>query len=203
LPLWVLGSNSEGHLTAVQDFPNHIGIDGDREALEFSKGRLEQLDMRMDRDLELSIYDVVNGYSQTELEYIFREYGEVSQFKRLAQTIVEARSRKAIESGRELSQIISSTIWGGRVHPATLPFQAIRIEVNSELQEIEGLLDILEHKGRNGELSGAVVSLITFHSLEDRLVKLLFKKPITASQEELKLNPRSRSAKLRSFRFNK
>ncbi len=188
----------------------------------------DTLDMRMDRDASLSAFDVVNGYSRDRLEYILDNYGEVRAYKKLTLAIIEARALAPISSARELSKIAKSVIpLGGKIHPATLMFQAIRIEVNNELGEIEGLLDALEAKHYIGE----VVSLISFHSLEDRLVKNRFKKwsnrcicdplamrctcskdnalgkalsskPITASKEELRLNPRSRSAKLRSFKFN-
>ena len=189
----------------------------------------ETLDMRMDASSELSAYEVVNHYPKEKLEYIFDAYGEVRSFKRLASAIVEARAQAPINSARELSEIAKTIIpAGGKIHPATLMFQAIRIEVNNELGEIEGLLDALEKKHVKGE----VVSLISFHSLEDRLVKNRFKKwgqacicdpqamrctcgknhalgkafsskPVTATKKELKINPRSRSAKLRSFRFKK
>ena len=189
----------------------------------------ETLDMRMDATSELSAYEVVNNYPQDKLEYIFDTYGEVRSFKRLASAIVQARAKAPINSAIELSNIAKTIIpSGGKIHPATLMFQAIRIEVNNELGEIEGLLDAIEKKHVKGE----VVSLISFHSLEDRLVKNRFKKwaqacicdphairctcgknhalgkalsskPVTATKEELKINPRSRSAKLRSFRFKK
>jgi len=191
----------------------------------------ETLDMRMDSLAELSAYEVVNHYPQDKLEYILNHYGEVRSYKRVAAAIVEARSKKNIESGKELSDIICEVLpKGGKIHPATLSFQGIRIEVNNELGEIEGLLDVLEEKYNAGELSGTIVSLITFHSLEDRLVKnrykkwstacicdaqamrctcgknhqlgkMLVRKPITATKEELKINARSRSAKLRTFIF--
>jgi len=189
----------------------------------------ETLDMRMDSSSALSAYEVVNEYSQDKLEYIFDAYGEVRSYRKLAGAVVEARSTAPIKSAKELSEIAKTIIpAGGKIHPATLMFQAIRIEVNNELGEIEGLLDALEAKHTKGE----VVSLISFHSLEDRLVKNRFKKwsqacicdpqamrctcgknhaigkalsskPVTATKEELKINPRSRSAKLRSFRFKK
>ena len=187
----------------------------------------ETLDMRMDSTATLSAYEVVNDYSQDKLEYIFDTYGEVRSYRKLAAAVVEARVKAPIKSAIELSEIAKTIIpSGGKIHPATLMFQGIRIEVNNELGEIEGLLDAIEAKHYEGE----VVSFITFHSLEDRLVKNRFKKwattcicdqqamrctcgknhalgkallrkPITASKEELKTNPRSRSAKLRSFRF--
>ncbi len=188
----------------------------------------DTLDMRMDASAELSAYEVVNEYSKDKLEYIFNNYGEVRSYRKLAGKVIEARSKEPIKSAKELSEIAKEVIPSGKIHPATLMFQAIRIEVNSELAEIEGLLDALEDK----HIEGEVVSLITFHSLEDRLVKNRFKKwssqcicdsqamrctcgknnaigkplvkkPITATKEELKLNPRSRSAKLRSFKFSK
>lgn len=189
----------------------------------------ETLDMRMDNSAKLTAYDVVNNYSLSELEYIFKNYGEIKRFKELANLIIQERSKQPICSAKALSEIALKVLpKGGKIHPATLLFQAIRIEVNNELGEIEGLLDSLEASHTEGE----IVSLITFHSLEDRLVKnrftkwskecicddmamrctcgknhalgyMLNKKPITASLEELKYNPRSRSAKLRTFCFTK
>ncbi len=189
----------------------------------------DTLDMRMDATASLSAYQVVNEYPQDKLEYIFDAYGEVRLYKALARAVIESRAIAPIQSAKELSEIAKSVIpAGGKIHPATLMFQGIRIEVNNELGEIEGLLDALEKQHHKNE----VVSLISFHSLEDRLVKNRFKKwssacicdalvmrctcgknhaigkafsskPTTATKEELHLNPRSRSAKLRSFRFNK
>jgi len=185
------------------------------------------LDMRMDSSASLSAYEVVNEYPKDKLEYILHHYGEVKNYKKVAQAIINARVHSPIKSAKELSDIIVLVSHkGGKIHPATLAFQGIRIEVNDELGEIERLLDFLEANHSSGE----IVSLITFHSLEDRLVKNRFKKwerecicdadamrctcgknhalgksltrkPITASKDELKINPRSRSAKLRSFRF--
>lgn len=189
----------------------------------------ERLDMRMDSDAALSAYEVVNSYDRSKLEYILDHYGEVRSYRKLAGAIIEARSKVPIQSAKELSAIAQEVLpKGGKIHPATLLFQAIRIEVNNELGEIEGLLDALEQM----KPSGAIISLITFHSLEDRLVKkrfrewakacicdphairctcgknhslgkVLTRKPLTASKEELRSNPRSRSAKLRSFQFKK
>ena len=135
----------------------------------------ETLDMRMDASSPLSAYEVVNEYPQDKLEYIFDTYGEVRSYRKLAGAVVEARAKAPIKSAKELSEIAKSVIpAGGKIHPATLMFQAIRIEVNNELGEIEGLLDALEAKHTKGE----VVSLISFHSLEDRLVKNRFKKVV-------------------------
>lgn len=185
------------------------------------------LDMRMDKDESFSAYDVVNGYSAQKLEYIFKNYGEIREYIELTNAIVEKRSIKPISSALELSKIISTVIPKyGKINPSTLAFQAIRIEVNGELSQIENLLDAIEER----YFAGEIVSFITFHSLEDRLIKNRFtkwskncicdemairctcgnnhsmgkplnKKPITATLEELKYNPRSRSAKLRSFCF--
>jgi 16S rRNA (cytosine1402-N4)-methyltransferase len=185
--------------------------------------------MRMDASSPLSAHEVVNEYTQDKLEYIFDAYGEVRSYRKLAAAVIEARAKAPIKSAKELSEVAKLVIPpGGKIHPATLMFQGIRIEVNNELGEIEGLLDALEAK----HIKGEVVSLISFHSLEDRLVKNRFKKwstacicdpqamrctcgknhaigkalsskPVTATKEELKVNPRSRSAKLRSFRFKK
>jgi len=187
----------------------------------------DTLDMRMDSSSKLSAYDVVNSYDAEKLEYIFANYGEIIQARELSQAIINARIESKITSAKELSDIIVKTLPKfGKIHPATLAFQAIRIEVNNELGEIEALLDELEISHNNGE----IVSLITFHSLEDRLVKNRFqkwskncicdsramrctcgnnhaigkivtKKPIIASEQEVKMNPRSRSAKLRVFSF--
>ncbi|HQR73791.1 MAG TPA: 16S rRNA (cytosine(1402)-N(4))-methyltransferase RsmH [Sulfurovum sp.] len=187
----------------------------------------DTLDMRMDASSDLSAYDVINGYTQERLEYIFDAYGEIPAYKKLAAAIVDARAHAPIDSAKALSEIAKTVLpFAGKIHPATLMFQAVRIEVNNELGQIEGLLDALENKHVKAE----VVSLISFHSLEDRLVKnrfkkwsqacicdsaalrctcggknalgkTLFSKPKTATALELKANPRSRSAKLRSFRF--
>lgn len=219
---------SEAPLMAVlADFGvSSLQLDKKERGFSFTS---ENLDMRMDASSALCAYEVVNTYTKDKLEYIFDAYGEVRSYKKLASAVVEARAQAPINSAKELSQIAKTVIpAGGKIHPATLMFQAIRIEVNNELGEIEGLLDALEKKHTKNE----VVSLISFHSLEDRLVKNRFKKwgqacicdpqalrctctknnalgkafsskPVTATKEELKVNPRSRSAKMRSFRFKK
>jgi len=222
----VLPTLEEAPVTALlADFGvSSLQLDKKERGFSFAS---ETLDMRMDAAAPLSAYEVVNTYPKEKLEYIFDNYGEIRSFKKLAAAVVEARAKAPIESANALSEIAKKVLpSGGKIHPATLMFQAIRIEVNNELGEIEGLLDAIEAKHYKGE----VVSLITFHSLEDRLVKNRFKrwstdcicephamrctcgknhalgkmlsrKPVTASREELKRNPRSRSAKLRSFRF--
>ena len=183
------------------------------------------LDMRFDTNSEFTAYDVVNFYPEEDLVRIFSEYGEERFSKRIAKAITEARKNKKIETTLELSDLIikSTPKIKSAVHPATRVFQAIRIEVNHELQNVKNtlndVLDLLEF--------GAIISVISFHSLEDRIVKHLFKyhsqrchcdknqmvckcpppvlelvnkKPIMASAEEIKENPPSRSAKLRIAR---
>jgi 16S rRNA (cytosine1402-N4)-methyltransferase len=162
------------------------------------------LDMRMDPEGELTAETVVNRYSESELARIFHEYGEERRSRQVAKAIVEARRRKRIRTTAELVEVIKPVATKGRLHPATLCFQALRIVVNDELGQLERGLQGAIDRMRPGARMGA----ISFHSLEDRIVKNVFrdargrlkiltKKPITASAEETKKNPRSRSAKLR------
>jgi len=183
----------------------------------------EVLDMRMDQNQELSAYEVVNNYSQNDLEYILKEYGEVREYKKVASLILKNRP---FSSAKELSMMLEKNMSRGKIHPATLPFQAIRIEVNKELDVLGELFDSLE----KAQLHDCVVAIISFHSLEDRIVKnyfkkwstkcicpshvmrcecgnnndkgkVLTKKPIIPTKEEIKINPRSRSSKMRVFYF--
>ncbi|MFN3870787.1 MAG: 16S rRNA (cytosine(1402)-N(4))-methyltransferase RsmH [Aquificaceae bacterium] len=170
----------------------------------FSFQRDDPLDMRMNPEDRITAYYVVNRYSEKELERIFKEYGEEPYYKRVARAIVLARAKKPIETTGELVKIITSVLpyKGGKIHPATRIFQAIRIEVNQELKSLElalsKTLDFLRSGGR--------LVVISFHSLEDRIVKnfmkkhlkLLTKKPIVPTIEEVKVNPACRSAKLRA-----
>lgn len=183
------------------------------------------LDMRMDKREEKSAYDVVNGYSAGELKKILFEYGEERFAPSIANAIVRARESKTIESTLELSDIIKSAMpasaKNGAHHPAKRSFQAIRIEVNGELRIIADTIRDAASIMNNG----GIISIITFHSLEDRIVKQTFaelakgctcpkdfpvcicgnkptlelveKKPILPSDVELEENPRARSAKLR------
>ena len=183
------------------------------------------LDMRMDREKEFSAKHVVNEYSENEICEIIRDYGEERWAKRIAEFIVKARKEKTIETTGELVSIIKAAVPKGArrdgPHPAKRTFQAIRIAVNRELDVLETALeDGLEVLGKGGRFS-----VITFHSLEDRIVKNAFavagvgctcpkeypvcvcgkkptakvvtRKPILPSEEELTENPRARSAKLR------
>lgn len=195
---------------------------GDR-GFSFSKDA--KLDMRFNQDAELSAFDVVNDYSQDELVRIFSEYGEERFSKRIAQKIVETRKLKKIYTTCELANLILNCTphVKSSIHPATRVFQAIRIEVNKELTNVKNTLnDVLDLLS-----FGAIISVISFHSLEDRLVKQTFKyhsakchcdktqmichcpppkleiitkKPIEADSWEIKENPPSRSAKLRVAR---
>ena len=170
----------------------------------FSFNDEEALDMRMDMRETLSAHDVVNSYRQDDLAKILYEYGEEEKSRRIARAIVEARKKKPIDTAKELGDLVAKVKWRrGRIHPATKTFQAIRIETNHELENlkigVESAIEMLNPKGRIG--------VISFHSLEDRMMKetfrnspaltVLTKKPIRPERTEAITNPRSRSAKLR------
>lgn len=193
----------------------------------FSYNHDARLDMRMDKTSGISAYDVVNTYSKEQLTAIFRDYGEEKFASAIASRIVSARETKPVETTFELVELIKAGIpararrEGG--HPAKRTFQAIRIEVNDELnslkQAVKDFFDLLNPGGR--------LAIITFHSLEDRIVKtafneyckgctcppdfpicvcgnkpkgkLVFRKPVTAGDEELECNSRSSCAKLRAI----
>ncbi len=183
----------------------------DRAERGFSFAKDGPLDMRMDPGQELSADVVVNKYREAHLAEILEKYGEEKPgfAKLIARAIVHGRPWR---STQQLGDALSKYGRGGKVHPATRTFQAIRIEVNDELGEIERTLPLLTKVLK----PGGRVAMITFHSLEDRLVKdwmremsgygeesqleVLTKKPITAGNEELFINPRARSAKLRAAR---
>jgi 16S rRNA (cytosine1402-N4)-methyltransferase len=184
----------------------------------------DTLDMRMDQTQDLDANIVVNSYSQVELENIFKEYGEVREYKKVASLIVNNRP---FSSAKELAEFLYKNMHKGKIHPATLPFQGIRIEVNDELGVLKRLFESIELiKPKN-----CIIAIISFHSLEDRIVKnyfkkwtkscvcppeafrctcgndnalgkILTKKPITPTKAEIKQNPRSRSSKLRIFKFD-
>ena len=188
----------------------------------FSFSKEAPLDMRFNPDNSLTAYDIVNKSSEQELVRIFSTYGEERFSKRIARKIVEVRQKQAIKTTVELANIVKSAVpvFIHKIHPATRIFQALRIAVNNELDNFEKslreVIPLLE--------KGARIVVISFHSLEDRLVKNLFKyyssscnclpenpvcscegkkleiltkKPISASEKEVKMNPPSRSAKLR------
>lgn len=188
-----------------------------------------KLDMRMDTESNLTAYDVINGYDEAELKKILFEYGEERWTPRIVRKILEKRKAKPIETTFELVDIIKEAIpKAARLdgHPAKQTFQAIRIEVNKELEVLEKAIDdavdILAPSGR--------LCIITFHSLEDRIVKNKFRnyenpctcppefpvcvcgqmpkgkvvtrKPVIPTNEEMEQNPRAKSAKLRVFQSN-
>lgn len=191
----------------------------------FSYNNDARLDMRMDRNQQLSAYEVINEYPKEKLKHIIYDYGEEKFAPRIASFIEEARENKPIETTNELSEIIKAAIpqkaRQNGPHPAKRTFQAIRIEVNGELDAIKPALESAVDKLK----PGGRIAVITFHSLEDRIVKQTFaglakgctcppefpvcvcgikpqiklvsRKPILPSPEELEVNPRSRSAKLR------
>lgn len=162
------------------------------------------LDMRYDTRQELSAEIIVNTWTRDDLATIFRRFGEDPRSAIIAKAIVDARRSMRIDTTYQLAEIVASVVpRQGKIHPATRIFQALRIVVNDELGEVErGLAAALAKLNPGGRCA-----VITFHSLEDRLVKNLFKtqagfvhitkKPIIASEEEARANPRSRSAKLR------
>lgn len=197
----------------------------DEKSRGFSHNKDAPLDMRMDKTSKKTAYDVVNEYSQKQLEDVIFKYGEDRWARRIAKFIVEERKRKPIETTLELVSVIKKAIpkkvrMEG-IHPAKRTFQGIRIEVNRELEVLENsinkMVDLLNPGGR--------LAIITFHSLEDRIVKLAYRelysncvcpeqapicncdkkreieiitrKPIYPTESEIKNNNRSRSAKLR------
>lgn len=273
------GGHTEGMLERSSTESKVIGIDQDKEAINFAKERLKKygnkieifqdnfrnldtviylagynkvdrilmdigvssnqldnlergfsyrydakLDMRMDRNLKISAYEVVNDFSEKEIADIIYKYGEEPKSRKIAKNIVEYRKNKKIETTLELSEIIIKSIGKSmKKHPSKRTFQAIRIFVNKELEVLEEALDkAVNLLNNNGKLL-----VITFHSLEDRMVKEKFreyenpctcppeipvcvcnkkslgkvitKKPIIAKESELNENNRAHSAKLRIF----
>ncbi len=196
-------------------------LDNPERGFTFDSGTL---DMRMNKEQSFSAKEVVNFYSREDLERILKDYAEERRYKKIADFIIKNRP---IVSNKELSEVLMKA--GLKNNKDLAPvFQAIRIEVNNELKELENILDASEKIASEGTILG----IITFHSLEDRIVKnrfkewakkcicppeamrcecggnnqkgkILTKKPITATKEEIKKNPRSRSAKLRGFMFTK
>lgn len=170
----------------------------------FSFRHTAQLDMRMDQRQPLTAADVINQWTEVQLAKVFYEYGEERLSRQIARRIVEQRP---FQTTTELADAIARSVPPkyryGRIHPATRVFQALRIVVNQEISSLETFL----HKAPNWLKPEGRLGIISFHSLEDRIVKhsfrdspllrVLTKKPITAQENELDENPRSRSAKLR------
>jgi 16S rRNA (cytosine1402-N4)-methyltransferase len=188
----------------------------------FSFSKEGPLDMRMDPQSSLTAEEIVNHFSEDEIGKILREYGEEPRWRRAAKAIVIARKKQAIRTTKQLAEIITSVLGFSskkRLHPATLIFQGLRICVNRELESLEeGLKQAIRRLSRGGR-----IGVISFHRLEDRIVKTLFKvdasigtkdqrkkgtnplplirllnkKPLVPTLAEIHANPRSRSAKLR------
>ena len=173
----------------------------------FSFRHTAPLDMRMDRSESLDAAQIVNHWSEKKIADLIYEYGEERFSRRIAKKIVQQRP---FQTTTELADAIASSVPGkyrhGRIHPATRTFQALRIVVNNELKSLELLLD----RAPDWLKPGGIIGIISFHSLEDRIVKHRFrncellevitKKPIVAQKDEQRQNPRSRSAKLRLAR---
>ncbi len=182
-----------------------LQMKSDKRGFSFLKD--EPLDMRMDRRQELTAETIINTYHWQKLADIIWKYGEERRSRRIARAIIYSRDKKRIQSCRELASIIEKSIGRKqRIHPATRTFQALRIEVNRELEQIAAVINegayILKKKGR--------LCILAYHSLEDRIVKnaykklakeglfnIITKKPLIPRREEQKENPSSRSAKLR------
>lgn len=180
----------------------------------FSYSREGPLDMRMDLRNKMTAHKILNKYSEHKLSQIFREYGELRQARRLAREIVSRRKTTKFETTTQLCRTVEEICrWRpqkGKIHPAAKVFQAIRIEVNQELNSLSGFLERMAHSIPKK----AHIAAISFHSLEDRIIKhtfaglavstdsppvlkILTKKPVVPSEEEVKANFRARSAKLR------
>ena len=242
-----------GNFAELTHFVNEVGfasIQGILLDLGFSSDQMDNpergfsfsfdgpLDMRLDQTQPVSAADLVNSASEQELADIFWRYGEETRSRQIARRIVRARARGAITRTAQLAELAAAgaPYKPGAIHPATKTFQALRIAVNSELEQLETvlpqILDVLSIRkrevkaGGEGSDEGGRMVIISFHSLEDRLVKefmrreatdclcppqvpvcvcghkarlrLLTKKPITATSEEVERNPRARSAKLRA-----
>ena len=239
---FVLVHDNHTNILNILERLNIQGVDGilldlgvssyqlDNESRGFSYMKDAPLDMRMNRDDKLTAKDVVNKYSEEELTRIFFDYGEEKYSKQIAKNIVDKRKSKQIETTLELVDIIKQSVpskaLNEKGHPAKRIFQAIRIEVNEEIKLLEnGIKDAIKALNKRGRLC-----VISFHSLEDRIVKKSFeemqgkctcpkdlpkcvcnyvsygkvvtKKPILPTEEEIKFNPRAKSAKLRVFERN-
>ncbi|MCF7806837.1 MAG: 16S rRNA (cytosine(1402)-N(4))-methyltransferase RsmH [Simkaniaceae bacterium] len=214
----------EYHIDQVDGFLFDLGVSSmqfDQGERGFSFRTDAPLDMRMDPTQSLTAAEVIAFKNEKELGAIFRDYGEVPFWKRAAKMIVETRKKQPITTTVQLASLIEKMLGGrGKIHPATQIFQALRIYVNEELSHVEeGLKKALHYLAPEG-----VIGVITFHSLEDRIVKNIFreaaspirsesgkkvgdspfelchKKPLIPSHDEIKKNTRSRSAKLRWIR---
>jgi 16S rRNA (cytosine1402-N4)-methyltransferase len=224
---------NELHAPPAQGVLLDLGFSSDQMAdpqRGFSFSAEGPLDMRLDPSLTVSAADIVNTAAEEELAEIFWKYGEERRSRQIARRIVQKRARQPLTHTTQLATLIAAGVpyRAGAIHPATRVFQALRIAVNHELEHLEAvlpqLLDVLS-ASRDGEVGGRMV-IISFHSLEDRIVKefmrreardcicpphtpvcvcghkarihLLTRRPVTANEQEVMLNPRARSAKLRA-----
>lgn len=192
----------------IDGFLIDIGVSSmqlDEGARGFSFLKEAPLDMRMDPENPLTAEKIVNEMPEKELARIFFEYGEERRSRQVARAIVEARRKRKIRTTIELAGIVRPFATKGKLHPATLVFQALRIAVNDELGQLQAGLQAAIARVR----PGGRIAAISFHSLEDRIVKnsfrdaknrlkILTKKPIGPAVDERRENPRSRSAKLRA-----
>jgi len=212
----ILGILADIGLSSLQLDSNHRGFGF----------HSDYLDMRMDTEQQLNAAHIINQYSEFELARIFRDYGEIREYKKMARLIKS--NKDGFNSTKELASFLELHFKHHKLHPATLAFQAIRMEVNNEIGELNALLRTI--KDNAYRLNGAVLAIISFHSLEDRIIKdsfrqwsrdcicdeevwrckcggdnrlgnMLTKKPIIPNPKEISENPRSRSAKLRAFLF--
>ena len=209
-------------ITQVDGIMADLGVSShqfDEAARGFSTRFDAALDMRMDQRQSITAADVLKNFTEQQLHKMLERYGEVTNSKTLAKTIVEHRAIKAIQTINEFKTAVKDVVKGNPQKYFAQVFQALRIEVNDELGALQDLLQQIPNLLK----PGGRAAIITFHSLEDRIVKNFFrngsmdeievddvfgtkrdnpltiitKKPVTASDEELKMNPRSRSAKLR------
>lgn len=188
-------------------------LDKGRKGFSFSEEG--PLDMRMDPSSSLTAMEIINHWTEKQLGELFR-LGEEPRWRKAAHAIIEERRKKVIKTTTQLADVISSslkTLLKGKLHPATLIFQALRMCVNRELEGVnEGILKAIQYLS-----PGGIIGVISFHSLEDRIVKHIFKqasvrskncisepilhvmtkKPVVPTQKEMRANPRSRSAKMR------
>ncbi|OGY21661.1 MAG: 16S rRNA (cytosine(1402)-N(4))-methyltransferase [Candidatus Woykebacteria bacterium GWB1_45_5] len=177
-------------------------LDSAERGFSFSKDA--PLDMRMDQNLSVTAADLINGLNEGELYELFSKYGEESNSRRIARAVIRSRIERKIETTKDLVETIEHVVGGrGKIHPATKVFQALRIAVNDELNNLKkGLEEATSLLKKGGRLV-----VISFHSLEDRLVKNFFRqredlqvltqRPIVPTREEILENPRARSAKMR------
>ena len=217
------------HITQVDGMLFDLGVSSpqlDNAERGFSYQKEGPLDMRMNQNQSLTAAEIVNNYSQSELEKIIEEYGEENWAARIAEFIVKMRKDKKIKTTQDLVEVIKAAVPKGARrsggHPARRTFQALRIATNNELKQLENLID----KAVSYLNPGGRLVIISFHSLEDRIVKhsfrelakdcicppdfpicvcdkkaevkVLTRSPVQASKEEEESNPRSRSAKLRA-----